>query len=535
MGSSTKSMQSVLGHQFPSDVFTVAVEIETSRGLAMEVDAQHAAELATQVSDDSRTHVVCFTDNPGGNPHLTPESLGVKVLESGGEVVINVSCKDYNRNALESRLWSLSSQGFNNVLALSGDYPVTGFSGQAQPVFDTDSVGLLEMMRRMNEGMSVPIPGRRDAEKELMGTAFHPGAAVNPFKLYEGEYLTQLYKMDMKLRTGAEWLVAQIGYDGRKHHELVRYLQMTRGDVGAPPVLGAVYVLSAPAARFFGRWGIPGVAVNPDLVEIANKQAKSKDRGRAFFEEFAAKQIAILRGCGYNGVYLSGRLTFTRIERILEIADAFSGDDWKTLAGEMSFAQPGEFYLFEQGDAVGTASDELNRTYVEAKQKGPSRLKRVFNPNLSYRLGRFGKEWFFDHDAPGFGLGASVYRQIEKSRVATKVAHVAEQAMKVPLYGCQDCGDCSLPDIGELCPESQCVKNQRNGPCGGTRAGKCEILDKDCIYLRAYNTLKLYGEEDQILNRPVVLKDSRLQGTSSWANTFAKRDHYAASGDVSQD
>ncbi len=528
-------VESELGHHLLSDEFTIAVEIETSRGLAMETDARHAIELAEQVADDPRTHVVCFTDNPGGNPHLAPESLGVSMLERNGEVVINVSCKDYNRNALESRLWSLSSRGFNNVLALSGDYPVTGFYGQAQPVFDIDSVGLLEMMRRMNEGMSVSVPGRRNAKKKLMSTAFHPGAAVNPFKLHEGEYLTQLYKMDMKLRTGAEWLVSQIGYDGRKHHELIRYLHMTRGEATAPPVLGAVYVLSAPAARFFGRWGIPGVAVNDDLVEIANLQAKSKDRGRAFFEEFAAKQIAILRGCGFSGVYLSGRLTFARIERILAIADTFSGDDWKGIAGEMSFPQRDEFYLFEPGTWTGTASDELNRSYVEAKRKGTSRLKRAFYPNLSYRLGRFGKEWFFDHDAPGFGAGAFVYRQIEKSRVATKVAHAVEQAMKVPLYGCQDCGDCSLPDIGELCPESQCVKNQRNGPCGGTRGGKCEILDKDCIYLRAYNRLKLYGEEDQILSRPVVLKDSRLQGTSSWANTFAKRDHYAVRGNDSQD
>ena len=177
-------------------------------------------------------------------------------MEGDAEVVINLSCKDYNRNALEGRLWSLSSLGFKNVLCLSGDYPVDGFSGQAQPVFDTDSVGLLELIRRMNEGMRVTLPGRRNAETELGHTAFHPGAAVNPFKLYEGEYLTQLFKMDFKLRTGAEWLVSQIGYDARKHHELIRYLNLKHGE-NAPPALGSIFVLSAPAARFFGRWGIP--------------------------------------------------------------------------------------------------------------------------------------------------------------------------------------------------------------------------------------------------------------------------------------
>ena len=196
-----------------SDGFSVAIEIETSRGLALGDDARHSVELAQAAADGGRVDAVCFTDNPGGNPHITPETLGSELLDRDVEVVINLSCKDYNRNSLEGRLWSLSSLGFQNVLCLSGDYPVAGFSGQAQPVFDTDSVGLLEMIRQMNSGLRVTLPGRRSSETELDHTNLHPGAAVNPFKLHEGEYLTQLYKMDFKLRTGAEWLVSQIGYD----------------------------------------------------------------------------------------------------------------------------------------------------------------------------------------------------------------------------------------------------------------------------------------------------------------------------------
>ena len=512
-----------------SDGFKVAIEIETSRGLAIEAGALHSVELAQAAADGGRVDAVCFTDNPGGNPHITPETLGRELLDRDAEVVINLSCKDYNRNSLEGRLWSLSSLGFQNVLCLSGDYPVAGFSGQAQPVFDTDSVGLLELIRRMNEGLRVTLPGRRSAETELGRTAFSPGAAVNPFKLYEGEYLTQLYKMDMKIRTGAQWFVSQIGYDARKHHELIRYLSWRHGEQ-APPVLGSIYVLSAPAARFFGRWGIPGVAVNSDLVEVANRAAKSKDRGRSFFNELAAKQIAVLRGTGYNGVYLSGRLTYKRIEQILDIADGIKGDEWKDAAAEIGYSQPGEFYLFEPGDSPNTASEELNREYDRRRGRPASIVRRAVHPDLAYRIGRFGKHFVFDHDAPAFKPSSAVYRQIEKSKAAAKLAHAAEQMMKVPLYGCRDCGDCSLPDIAELCPESQCVKNQRNGPCGGTRAGKCEILDKDCIYLRAYNTLKLYGEEEEMLQHPVVFTDASLKGTASWANTFAKRDHYGDDG-----
>jgi methylenetetrahydrofolate reductase (NADPH) len=71
------------------------------------------------------------------------------------------------------------------------------------------------------------------------------------------------------------------------------------------------------------------------------------------------------------------------------------------------------------------------------------------------------------------------------------------------------------------------VKNQRNGPCGGTRQGLCEIGEKECIWARAYERLKSVGEETNMLDRPVVFRNGALAGTSAWANTFLERDHHA--------
>jgi methylenetetrahydrofolate reductase (NADPH) len=105
--------------------------------------------------------------------------------------------------------------------------------------------------------------------------------------------------------------------------------------------------------------------------------------------------------------------------------------------------------------------------------------------------------------------------------------HVFEEATKLPLFDCRDCGDCSLPDIAYLCPESQCVKNQRNGPCGGTHDGECEVPGRECIWARAYERLKPYGEEDRMLDRPAVITDHALQRTSAWAASFLERDQIA--------
>src|SRR3954470_15137546 len=102
---------------------------------------------------------------------------------------------------------------------------------------------------------------------------------------------------------------------------------------------------------------------------------------------------------------------------------------------------------------------------------------------------------------------------------------VLEHASKAAMFNCKDCGDCSLPDIGYLCPESQCAKNQRNGPCGGTRDGKCEVYDFECIWARAYDRMKYEGcEQDMLVHAPVI-QDETLRGTSSWGNAFLGRDH----------
>jgi methylenetetrahydrofolate reductase (NADPH) len=94
------------------------------------------------------------------------------------------------------------------------------------------------------------------------------------------------------------------------------------------------------------------------------------------------------------------------------------------------------------------------------------------------------------------------------------------------LFDCQDCGDCSLPDIAYLCPESQCAKNQRNGPCGGTRDGLCEVEGfGDCIWLRAYERLKHDGKELALLSHAPVVQNQALRKTSAWANNWLGRDH----------
>ncbi|MBI4220931.1 MAG: methylenetetrahydrofolate reductase C-terminal domain-containing protein [Chloroflexi bacterium] len=502
-----------------AEEFLIAVEVESGRGPATDRKTAELTERALSLASSGIVDLFCMTDNPGGFPHRSAEDLGLRLLERGQDVSLTFSCKDHNRNALEGRLWSASCMGFRNVLAVSGDYPAPGRIGAPRPVFDLDSVGLLELIRRMNAACA---DRQGDDSEAYRAAGFFPGAVVNPFKRLESELLPQYQKLALKVRTGARWVITQIGFDSRRSDELLRF--MRHSDISVP-VFGAVFLLNPGAARAFHRGAVPGVVVTDELLSIVERQAASPDKGRAFFEEFAAKQIAVLKGLGFRGAYISGTTQTERIRRILGIADSFGKDDWRRFAGEIRFSQLGSFYLNGNGDPSG------GNKGARAKKNGLGRVAGPdpdeFSPELI--LGRLARRMAFDPRSPGFGIGRAIYSRTEKldSRLA-RAMHLCERAVKVALYDCRDCGDCSLPEIADLCPESQCVKNQRNGPCGGSRDGYCEIGGKRCIWVRAYERLKPYGEERGILERPPVIKNGALQGTSSWANAFLGRDHRAA-------
>ena len=260
-----------------------------------------------------------------------------------------------------------------------------------------------------------------------------------------------------------------------------------------------------------------------ELLALAEHHAASPDKGRAFFVDLAAKHVAVSRGLGFDGVYLGGHTPASTFGEILDLAATYAGD-WRTLAAEIHFPFADEFYFFEPDPESTLSSDEVNAAYLESKRRRQTELRVP----LKYRFSRKLHAAAFEPDAPLFPAGRAFYRAVEAApKPVGKLVHAAEQAAKVPLFGCRDCGDCSLPEIAYVCPESQCAKNQRNGPCGGTREGLCEVYDSECIWSQAYERLKAYGEEESLVNGPVVVKDNALDRTSAWANAFLGRDHRA--------
>src|SRR6202012_1257553 len=153
------------------EAFVIGAELVTGRGVLEQHSGQALVELAHELADGSRFDFLSLTDNAGGNPMIAPDMLANRMREVGQEVVLHVACKDMNRNGIESRAWKAASAGVLNILALTGDYPVSGQSGTAAPVFDIDSVGLLQLLSDMNAG----VEEIRAPDGRLLAAQFYLG------------------------------------------------------------------------------------------------------------------------------------------------------------------------------------------------------------------------------------------------------------------------------------------------------------------------------------------------------------------------
>lgn len=499
--------------------FPVGVELVSTRGAMGHSQTLRVREFGEMLTHCREVDWVSITDNAGGHPQLAPVALGTPILYAGKEVVIHLTCKDLNRHGLESQLWLLASQGFHNILAMTGDYPTHSINGRAKPVFDTDAVGLLEMIRRLNEGAEILSRREGKPSRQIDKTHFYAGAVTNCFKAAENTLLPQYYKLAKKIACGARFVINQIGFDSRKAHELLAWMQVS-GFAGLP-LLGNVYLLSRPVAGLFHSEKIPGVVLTDALYELCERQAASPDKGRSFFLEFAAKQVAIYRGLGYRGAYLGGIHSPQDLERVLAIERSFAPDDWRAFAREIGFSRNGEFFLYEADGASGLCRPGSPSKEWEASQAGTHTPSAPF----SYTLSKAFHSLLFERGRGLAPIGSRLCANGQNSSDAPAWLRAVERISKSVLYNCRDCGDCSLAETAFLCPESQCAKNQRNGPCGGTRGGLCEVHDYECIWSRAYDRLKSDQRSTDLLAHAPVIQDQGLRDSSAWANFWLDRDH----------
>lgn len=252
-----------------SGKFVVTSEVAPPKGTNLEKFKHHVELLKDKVDamnvTDHQSSVMRFP------------SLGgcLLVKEQGGEVILQMTCRDRNRMALQADLLFASYMGVQNVLCLTGDSIMLGDHKQAKSVFDLDSSQLLATVRTLEKGKDL-------GGNELDGAvSFCAGAIVTP----EADPLEpQLIKFEKKIESGAEFIQTQAVYDLDRFKEFMDYARQFNVKILA----GIILLTSAPMARFMNK-NIAGVFVPQDLID----EMASAPKGQALTKgiEIAGRMI----------------------------------------------------------------------------------------------------------------------------------------------------------------------------------------------------------------------------------------------------
>jgi len=481
--------------------FVVTLELVPGREIAGQ-KLDKIKKIARDACDDGRITAVSITDNPGGNPALSPDGLGYEMKAQGMDVIVHFTCRDTNRVGMESRALQLAHMGMKNILALTGDYSGKGFGGRGTPVFDFDSVILTSMLSDLNMRLI------KTGHSEI----FRVGCAVSPFKFTEGETRVQYRKLERKVEAGSSFAITQLGYDIDKYQELLLYADEADVDI---PILASLYLLGKGAAKMMNAGRVPGVHVSDTLLTKVLAEFEDGSGKRQAMERIARLGV-VLKGIGYRGIHLGGiHDSFDSVAWVLDRMEQIE-HNWQEYREEFQENDEHCYYMYKKPAEMGTV-----RPYKE-------KIKLKVGDNCHYLFLRTAHDWFFDKNAALAPVYKKISSSLDKSKTSWALKVFLEDPFKKLMLSCQSCGDCGIQHVGFLCPESGCPKHTRNGPCGGSSHGYCEVNeDKLCVWVRAFYRMKRYGETDELTGEFVPPRLWELKGTSSWVNFHLDRDHQA--------
>lgn len=241
---------------FAAKDFVVTAEVGPPKGTDISELVQHIQALKDQVDG------LNVTDNQSAVMRISSLAICRIILDHGGEPILQLTCRDRNRLALQSELLSAWVLGVTNVLCLTGDYVSVGDHPQAKPVFDLDSVQLLQAVGLLNQGKDL-------CGHELRGaTDFFAGGVVTP----EADPLEpQMLKFEKKVAAGCKFVQTQAVYDLDNFR---RFMERTR-DFPVKIMAGIVLLTSAGMARYMNK-NVPGICVPDSLIQELADAGKEK-------------------------------------------------------------------------------------------------------------------------------------------------------------------------------------------------------------------------------------------------------------------
>jgi homocysteine S-methyltransferase len=244
--------KSALAAKLVNGRFVRAIEMAPPRGHS----PADALESASQMAD-RRVDVITIHDGLRSGARMSALSMAVLVQQRTSiEAVLQYSCRDRNLLGIQSDLLGAHAMGVRNILGITGDVRSLGDIPDATAVFDVDSIGLTNVINRLNHGLD--IGGQSIGEP----TAFHAGVMVNPSRDRDQE----LRRLEFKVEAGAEFAVTRPVFDIAAFERFLKRVE----PMGLPIIVGIWPFESALNAEFMAN-EVPGVTVPDALVDRMRK------------------------------------------------------------------------------------------------------------------------------------------------------------------------------------------------------------------------------------------------------------------------
>jgi homocysteine S-methyltransferase len=273
--------KSRMAHALARGRFVVAVELQPPRGFQTDQVLDRARRLKIRGVD-----VINIPDGQRAGARISALSLAVLIEQQAGiETVLHYACRDRNLLGIQSDLLGAHAMGLRNVLLITGDPGRVGDYPDATAVFDVDSIGLTNVVTRLNHGCDVggqPIGAP---------TAFHLGVSVNPGASNLDQ---ELKRFDYKVEAGAEFVITRPVFDVRAFELFLRRISPAK-----LPVLAGVFPFESARNAEFMANEVPGVRV-PDALLDRMRRADGPDaaaaEGIAIARELAAELRRMVQG-----------------------------------------------------------------------------------------------------------------------------------------------------------------------------------------------------------------------------------------------
>jgi len=289
-----------LSELFQRGEFVVTAEVGPPKGFHIE-HLLHEVETYLK----GRVHAINVTDNQSSVMRLGSLAMCKALKDIGMEAIYQITCRDRNRIALQSDLLSAALFGIENILCLTGDHTTLGDNPQAKPVFDLDSVSLLQLVGKLEAGTDMagnPLDGEPPS--------FCKGAVVSPCS---DSVDVQLAKMEAKVKAGAQYFQTQAVYEPEK---FIKFMEKAK-QFGVPVQLGIVIPKNAGMAKYMND-NVAGIHVPPEMIEEL-KRDKEKTKAGITGVEISAR---IIRECKdyCQGVHIMALGWESKIPDILKLA-----------------------------------------------------------------------------------------------------------------------------------------------------------------------------------------------------------------------